>query len=41
MIWLDNHLSPQLATWIAGEFGEPSIQIRDAGLAQAEDKNIF
>ena len=40
-IWLDNHLSPVLATWIAGEFGEPCVQVRDLGLARASDKAIF
>jgi len=24
-IWLDNHLAPALARWIADEFGEPCI----------------
>ncbi|MCL4715087.1 MAG: DUF5615 family PIN-like protein [Hyphomonadaceae bacterium] len=41
MIWLDNHLSPALATWIASEFGEPCVQVREIGLARAADKDIF
>jgi predicted nuclease of predicted toxin-antitoxin system len=40
-IWLDNHLSPALARWIASEFGEPCIQVRDLGLARALDREIF
>jgi predicted nuclease of predicted toxin-antitoxin system len=40
-IWLDNHLSPALARWIASEFGEPCIQVRDIGLAHALDREIF
>ncbi|MGQ0532556.1 MAG: DUF5615 family PIN-like protein [Caulobacteraceae bacterium] len=40
-IWLDNHLSPELATWIASEFGEACIQVRDVGLARAPDKSTF
>jgi predicted nuclease of predicted toxin-antitoxin system len=40
-IWLDNHLSPALATWIASEFDEPCVQVRDVGLARASDKDIF
>lgn len=40
-IWLDNHLSPTLARWIGDEFGEPCIQVRDLGLARAEDRDIF
>jgi predicted nuclease of predicted toxin-antitoxin system len=40
-IWLDNHLSPTLARWIEEEFGEPCVQVRDLGLARAEDREIF
>jgi len=40
-IWLDNHLSPALAGWIETEFGEPAVQIRDLGLARADDADIF
>jgi predicted nuclease of predicted toxin-antitoxin system len=40
-IWLDNHLSPKLAAWIGEEFGEPSTQVRELGLARAADKDIF
>ncbi len=40
-IWLDNHLSPGLARWIADEFGEPCFQVRDLGLARAADDAIF
>lgn len=40
-VWLDNHLSPALATWIASEFGERCVQVRDLGLARAADKDIF
>lgn len=40
-IWLDNHLSPALAKWIAAEFGEPCVQVRDLGMARASDRDIF
>jgi predicted nuclease of predicted toxin-antitoxin system len=40
-IWLDNHLSPKLAVWIAETFGEPRVQVRDLGLARASDATIF
>lgn len=40
-IWLDNHLSPKLATWVASEFGEPCLQVRDLGMARAPDRAIF
>ena len=40
-IWLDNHLSPALARWIADEFAEPCVQVRDLGLSRAADMTIF
>ncbi len=40
-VWLDNHLSPALAKWIAEEFGESCVQVRDLGLARAADRAIF
>lgn len=41
MIWVDAHLSPALAKWITAEFGEPSQSVRDLGLREAKDKDIF
>ena len=41
MIWLDAHLSPALANWIAAEFGEAAQSVRDVGLRHAKDKDIF
>lgn len=38
-IWLDNHLSPALARWIAERFGEACIQVRDLG--RAPDRDVF
>ena len=40
-IWLDNHLSPALARWIATEFGTSCVQVRDLGLERADDRDIF
>ena len=40
-IWLDHHLSPALARWIATEFGESCVPVRDIGLARAADREIF
>jgi predicted nuclease of predicted toxin-antitoxin system len=40
-IWLDNHLSPNLALWIGDAFGEPCVQVRDLGMARAADLEIF
>ena len=41
MIWLDAHLSPNLARWITTRFGEPSAALREVGLRQAEDQEIW
>ena len=40
-VWLDNHLSPALAMWIAEAFSVECVQIRDLGLARAADPAIF
>jgi len=39
MIWVDAHLSPALAKWIAEELRHQSV--RDVGLRHAKDKDIF
>ena len=41
MIWVDAHLSPALARWIADEFGHPAQALRDLGLRNAKDRPIF
>ena len=41
MIWVDAHLSPAVAKWIAAEFGHPAQSVRDLGLRNAKDKAIF
>lgn len=40
-IWLDEHLSPLLATWITQKFGIETVAIRDLGLASAKDRAVF
>jgi predicted nuclease of predicted toxin-antitoxin system len=40
-IWLDNHLSPSIASWLEEQTGEPCRQVRDLGLARATDREIF
>lgn len=40
-IWIDAHLSPAIATWIAGAFGISAVTLRDLGLRDAEDLEIF
>lgn len=41
IIWLDNHLSPAVARWIASRFGFDCKPIRDLGLSAASDEIIF
>jgi len=41
MIWVDAQLSPALAAWIAAEFNHPAKAVRDLGLRNAKDKDIF
>lgn len=41
IVWLDNHLSPAVAAWIAKTYGFTCVQIRDLGLARADDWKIF
>lgn len=40
-LWLDNHLSPALAVWITAELGHDALVVREIGLAQAADIDIF
>jgi predicted nuclease of predicted toxin-antitoxin system len=40
-LWLDEHISPQLAPWIAQNFAVETLHIRDLTLARATDREIF
>ena len=40
-IWLDAHLSPRIAGWLAETFSVIALAVRDAGLRDAEDEQIF
>jgi predicted nuclease of predicted toxin-antitoxin system len=40
-IWLDAQLSPAMAVWINTEFSMPAIAVRDLGLREAKDREIF
>lgn len=40
-LWLDAHLSPRLAHWIAARFALNCLQIRQLGLQSAADLEIF
>lgn len=40
-IWVDAHLPPVIATWITSTFGITALALRDIGLRDAEDPEIF
>ncbi len=40
-IWIDAQMSPAIAAWISSNFAVNAIAIRDLGLRDAEDKEIF
>jgi len=40
-IWVDAHLSPAIATWISNTFELEAVALRDLGLRDAEDREIF
>ena len=40
-IWVDAHLSPGIAIWIASTFEITALALRDIGLRDAEDSEIF
>ncbi|MBE9193420.1 DUF5615 family PIN-like protein [Gloeocapsopsis crepidinum LEGE 06123] len=40
-IWIDAQLSPAIATWITNTFGVLAVALRDLGLRDAEDCEIF
>ncbi len=41
IIWLDAQLSPALAPWIANTFSIQAAAVRDLGLRDAMDEEIF
>jgi len=41
IIWLDAQLSPRLTRWIEENFGVECLHVRDLGLRDAEDPEIF
>ena len=40
-IWVDAQKSPAIATWISSNYAVSAVAIRDLGLRDAEDKEIF
>jgi predicted nuclease of predicted toxin-antitoxin system len=41
IIWTDAHLSPAIAVWITANFEVTALSLRDLGLRDAEDVEIF
>jgi predicted nuclease of predicted toxin-antitoxin system len=41
IIWIDAQLSPQLAQWITSEFKIQAAAVRELGLREAKDTEIF
>lgn len=40
-IWVDAQLPPAIAAWITATFGVKALALRDVGLRDAEDTEIF
>lgn len=40
-LWLDAQLSPKMATWIAERIGIEATAVRDIGLRDSSDLEIF
>ena len=40
-IWLDAQLSPAIAAWITAQYSVPAVALRDLGLRDATDREIF
>jgi len=40
-IWIDAQLSPAIAFWIEDNFNVKAFALRDLGLRDAEDEEIF
>jgi predicted nuclease of predicted toxin-antitoxin system len=41
LLWIDAQLSPAIATWISKTFATPAVPLRDLGLREATDREIF
>ena len=41
ILWLDAHISPKLVPWIHDTFGMDVLHVRDLGLRETEDPDIF
>lgn len=41
IIWIDAQLSPAIARWVRKEFQIDAVAVRDIGLRDAKDQEIF
>lgn len=41
ILWVDAHISPKLCPWIRSQFALDAVHVRDLGLREAEDPEIF
>lgn len=41
ILWLDAQLPPGLAQWLSKAFAVTAVAVRDLGLRNAEDRQIF
>jgi len=41
ILWLDAQISPGLCRWVARRFSLDAVHVRDLGLREAEDSEIF
>ncbi len=41
IIWIDAQFSPAIATWITEKFDAPASAVRELGLRDATDRQIF
>lgn len=41
IVWVDAQLSPRMAQWLSSRFAVEAIPVRDLGLREATDQQIF
>jgi hypothetical protein len=41
ILWIDAQMAPSIATWICNAFASTAIPVRDIGLRDATDREIF
>ena len=41
IVWVDAHLSPRIARWLSSQFVVQAVPVRDLGMREATDQQIF